>query len=353
MNKIIYIIGGIVLILAVIFGIGYYKITTSPTKVAILHIEQGQVQVDKGKGWTNAIDEMNLAEDYKIKTLGDGMASVILYESIIISLEPNTEVNIADLSKEHIKLDQQEGTTWNKFTALAGVKGLSIETPTTVATVRGTSFEVTIDSVTVGEGTVEVEYDGEKIKVEKDEKVEIKEETKEGKKQLKAVKKALAQEEKQKIANKMQRTVRVMKKIREMEVKKNEFLARQLQKQYDISEEEVKEYLEKADRGEFDLEEVEKKAPVKIEAVRKIKEMTQEIIKQNREIEQIQPELVRQERIIKTQQELLQKETETQQQTKRVEEVQAHEDKTDMTKTGQETVEPSEKTRETNTATLT
>jgi hypothetical protein len=287
MNKIFYGIGILMILIAIVAGYAYMKLAASPTRVAVLNIEEGNAQVDSGKGWVNAVDEMDLSADDKVKTNQDSMASIVLYESIIISLEPSTEIAILDLAKQNIKLKQDSGETWNKFTALAGVGGLSIQTPTTVATVRGTAFGLGMKAVLVGEGKVDYTFEGETMTVEQDEKAELETATEDGTAKRKMVKKAITQQDRDKIAQKMQRTVKMLKKIREMEVKKNSFLAKQLQKRYNIDEAKIKEYLDRADIGEFDLNELEKKSPVKIEAVKKIKGITQEIIEQNKQTERI------------------------------------------------------------------
>lgn len=287
MKKILCGAGILVILIAIIAGFAYMKLATSPTRVAVLNIEEGNVQVDTGKGWAAAADEMDLSVDDKVKTDQNSQASIVLYESIIISLEPSTEIGILDLAKQNIKLKQDSGETWNKFTALAGVGGLSIQTPTTVATVRGTAFGLGMKALLVGEGKVDYAFEGETMTVEQDEKAELETVNTDGAAKKKMVKKALTQTDRDKIANKMQRTVKILKKLREMEVKKNSFLANQLQKRYNIDETKIKEYLDRADTGEFDLNELEKKSLVKLEAVKKIKGITQEIIEQNKQTERI------------------------------------------------------------------
>lgn len=287
MNKILYGVGILFLLIAILAGFSYIRMTASPTRVAVLNIEEGNVQVDTGKGWIAATDEMDLSVDDKVKTGQNSQASIVLYESIIISLEPSTEIGILDLAKQNIALKQDSGETWNKFTALAGVGGLSIQTPTTVATVRGTAFGVGMTSLMVGEGKVDYTFDGETMTVEQDEKAELETVAQDGTSKKKMVKKALTQTDQDKIAGKMQRTVKILKKLREMEVKKNSFIANQLQKRYNIDEAKIKEYLDRADAGEFNLDELEKKSPVKLAAVTKIKGITQEIIDQNKQAERI------------------------------------------------------------------
>jgi len=215
-----YAIIGIVAVVVILAGYFYFQITGSTTVVAFLNVGEGSVQVNQGKGWVAATDEMKLGLNDRVKTLEDGYASVVLFESTIISLEPATEVLIQNLEKAEQRIRQEAGSTWNKFTGLAGVEGLSVETPTTVATVRGTSFGVTMHSVMVGEGEVEVEMEGEKMMVGAEEKVVMEEKMVDGKMVRRAVKKAFTEGDRERTLPKMQRSVRVMQKMRKMEIKK-------------------------------------------------------------------------------------------------------------------------------------
>ena len=82
-----------------IFVFAFFFLTGSSTTPAYLDIDYGSVEVDQGSGWVKAEDQMELSLDDKIKT-NDAKASVILFESVIISLDPDSEVSIADLSNE-------------------------------------------------------------------------------------------------------------------------------------------------------------------------------------------------------------------------------------------------------------
>jgi len=268
-----YIILAIAAVIIILSAVGYFKMTGSPTVEAFLNVYQGDVQVNQGKGWASATDGMDLDMQDRVKTLANSEAAVVLYESIIISMDPETEIFIKDLAKSHIKAEQPTGSTWNKFTGLAGVEGLSIETPTTVATVRGTDFGVDMEQILVGEGEVEVEYKGEKYVIKAGKKAVIRD--------GELVIEDLTPEDWAKINGERENTIKNLKTLRLREVEKHPIIAKRLKQQYDITDADIKEYLEKADRGEFDLDEVESMSPVKMESVKKIREFTEEIIKLN------------------------------------------------------------------------
>jgi hypothetical protein len=306
MGKVKYIIGGavlaVLLLLLIFVWSAYQMLTGSTTTPAYLNVESGKVEVDIGKGWVPAQEEMELGLDDKVRTGSDGYASLVLHESAIVSLEPNTEVVINDLDTGELQVKQGKGTTWNKFTGLAGVESLSVETPNTVATVRGTSFEVnaddsgTDDSVLVGEGQVEVSTDGEVVVLGENEKAVLENALENavgsgGAKQLRPVKKQLTAEEKRRMLLKIEKNVQRMKKMREHEIKKKEIVVKQLQKQFDVTDDEMKKFFAEADQGKQDLVKVEKdfkaKVPVKIESLSKVRAITEKIAEENKKIERL------------------------------------------------------------------
>jgi len=267
--KLLYKLSLMLVITLLIAGFCFYEATGSKTVVALLNINSGKVLVDTGSGWKTAADEMKLGLNDKVKT-ENGKATIILYESIIISLDPDTEVTIADLDKDSLRIKQDSGSTWNKVTGLVGAEDYTVETPTTAAIVRGTFFNVGMDSVSVGEGSVEVKSgqdsmllkggessvlkDGELVKV----KIDDFDDT----------------------LDAMEHAIKEMKEQRQRELDKHPVITSSFLKLYDVSEDDIPVYMDKADNGEYNLEEVEKKSPVKMESVTKIKDMTEEIISQ-------------------------------------------------------------------------
>ncbi|MBD3304278.1 hypothetical protein GF343_03965 [Candidatus Woesearchaeota archaeon] len=51
MVKTAHIILGVIIVIAAVLAFGYFKITGSPTTVAFLNVEGGDVEVDTGSGW--------------------------------------------------------------------------------------------------------------------------------------------------------------------------------------------------------------------------------------------------------------------------------------------------------------
>jgi hypothetical protein len=155
---------GAVAVLVIIIGIGYFLLAPPPVTAALLYVESGDVQVNTGKGWISATDEMELDTGDSVKT-GAGEATLILQEGEVVHLQPNTEIKLDKISGKSIKLTQSAGETWNKITKISGILEFSIETPNTVATVRGTEFMLNDAQLDVADGEVEFEKKSDKKKM--------------------------------------------------------------------------------------------------------------------------------------------------------------------------------------------
>ncbi|MBW3013923.1 FecR domain-containing protein [Candidatus Woesearchaeota archaeon] len=270
----------ILVIVVIIAIIAYFAITGSATRTAFLTIESGEVMVDTGKGWVPAVDDMDLGLEDKIKTGPGAEATVILYESVIVSLDADTEVMIADLSKDNLKVKQDSGSTWNKFTGISGIGDYSVETPNTVATVRGTGFGVNMQSVLVGEGEVDVKKGDVVKRIVQGRKAVLRE--------GQLVDEELSDTDRSRIMVQMQRSLKHIKMLREREIEKKRFMLNIAQKTRGFTEEDMRDGIVKADRGELDLDELEDRAPVKMEAIRKVRAMTEEVIKINRMMQKVE-----------------------------------------------------------------
>lgn len=142
------------IIALVIIGGVYFLLSPPSATAALLYIEEGTVQVDTGNGWQQATDEMELSKGAKVKTT-QGQATIVFYEGEIMHLEPESEVEITQLTSKKTKVTQTAGETWNKITKISGMAEFTVETPNTVATVRGTEFILTPEELAVIEGAVE------------------------------------------------------------------------------------------------------------------------------------------------------------------------------------------------------
>src|SRR3989344_4031454 len=152
MNKRVWLVlSGVLVVVLVAIGIVYFSVTGSGTVPAQLHYEIGEVYINQQK----VVGDMALEESDVIESRESAKATVILHESIIIRLKPDTKISISDLSKENPQVYQESGETWNKFTRLSGVEEYSIGSGNTVASVRGTLFKFGKDKIITGEGKVD------------------------------------------------------------------------------------------------------------------------------------------------------------------------------------------------------
>ncbi len=255
----------VILVAAIIL---FLILKSSAVVIAVLNVEKGRVEVNSGSGWETAVDGMNLNARDSIKTFDDGYAVVVLYESVIVQIEPNTEISLEELAKESVSIKQTSGYTWNKFLGLAGLKTYSVMTPTTVAAVRGTAFGVGVSEkkteVLVGEGKVTLRDEFGKV-------VEVKE----------AVISDLAPEQKILLKKYLRKDLVLMKEIRLNQIKRNKRIMMILNS-YNIYEEQLPEYLEKADRGEINLNELIEKLPIKPESLERLTRINDKIIEQRK-----------------------------------------------------------------------
>jgi len=154
----------IVVGVAVIILIGIFLLYSASAQTqAILHIEEGTIQVNSGSGWETAVDNMQLSQKDMIKTLENSYGVILLDNSIVIQLEPETEISLEDLDPDNIQISESLGTVWIKFVSVTGIKSLSVETPNTLAIVRGTELGVSLEEVRVIKGDVEVQKGEESI----------------------------------------------------------------------------------------------------------------------------------------------------------------------------------------------
>jgi len=278
MNKIllvILIISGV--IAAGIAGFaGWFYIADMSVKIATLSIEKGQVQVNPGSGWMMAEDGMNLKINDKIKTLADSTASIILYESDIFRLDPNTEVSLKEISSSKTTVRQESGSTWTKVASLSGARSYEVETPTTVATVRGTEFGIDADAekadIFVSEGIVNAQSEQESVDVKSDEKI---------RKKIgqKIEKMRLDEKDIAKInANKL-RDIERFKELRMEIISKHRNLLAAAKKSYKFEDKDIEDYLNKIDNEEVSEDEVISKLPIRTPSVEKAIKITREIKK--------------------------------------------------------------------------
>ena len=269
---------GVIAVIAVIIVLYMAGIVGASPVPAYLSIESGNVQVNTGSGWTTATEGMKLSQDDMVKTGPGSKAVVIFYESAFAELNANTQITIAELEKDAVKINQDSGSTWNKVTKLAGLEDYEVETPTTVATVRGTEFGVN-DVVAVADGNVDAKAGEETVSLTIGEASEVVDGT--------ITKRKMTQEEIKKALANMQAALISMKKIRDQSIMKIPLARMKIKK---LSAEDKAEYERIKDEVDNNIREIEdliSKAPVKTKRVMHVVEQTKKIRDQKEKIEKL------------------------------------------------------------------
>lgn len=263
-KKVIIISSLVVAIFLVLFFI-YISFVSSKTISARLLVEKEKVFVNGEEIFGSAI----LEEQDEVVTSATGSATIILYESVVVILSPDTTIKVDELSKMHPKLSQERGETWSQFTKLLGVEKYTIKTSTSVASVRGTGFLLSEALLLVGEGEVDYDFMDKSYVVNEGRAV--------GKFGEVAEERNLTLEEKEKVFAKKQEAIESLKQLRLIEIEKNKKIIEILKEKYEITDEDISDYLRQADEGEIDLNEFKEKIPVQLESVEKVISITEKI----------------------------------------------------------------------------
>ncbi len=263
-KKLVIISSSIVTVLVLLF-VGYFYLTGSSLVPAQVHVESGEVLVNDKivKG------NVKLSERDVIETKGNSLATVFLYESIVINLEPDTLISIEELAKAHPEISQQKGGTWNTFTKLFGIESHTIKTGNSVASVRATAFGFKENYILGGYGSVSYQIDGREFLVLSKKVVE--------KTDGEIIERDATQEEVQKIIQEMDRTLKELEYLREKEIEKKPFLKSMVKWKTGFSDEELQSYLRDIDDGKLNVDDLVKQIPFEIKSIDKIVEITKNI----------------------------------------------------------------------------
>lgn len=261
-------------ILAIVLVFGYY-LTTSSTMPAQLHIESGNIFVNNQL----IAENIKLSEGDIIETKENSFATVLLYESIIINLEPLTSISIDELTKKHPKVSQQFGSTWNTFTKLSGVEAYTNTAGNSVASVRATSFGLKNEYIIGGEGEVNFKIGEETFVVKMNKIIE--------KVDGIILERDATPEEKREMIQKMERAIKELRYLREKEIEKSPIIMKIVKKRTGLSDEELRTYLRNIDESNENIDDLIIQSPIKIELIYKIAETTKSIQKIKRSIREV------------------------------------------------------------------
>ena len=255
-----YVPGTIVIIMFAL--IGSLFIPNSQTPARLDHIK-GTVEVNTGEGYAPAADDLELDESDSLRTGADGTATLILYETILVRLEENTEITITELAGDEQRITQQQGSVWSKIARLGGT--YSVETTNTVATVRGTTLRTRnaeLYELLVAEGIVNAQTGDERFMVGAREKLVGTDGT--------YNKQNLTAEDIAQIRAQLEFELWALRELRLREVLKNDMAMTIARNKYDATDKDVEEYLLAIDEGRASEQDIRSGAPVITEDVKRI-----------------------------------------------------------------------------------
>ncbi len=267
-----------------------YLLSPSKTVAATLYIRQGIAEIKSDGEWVTAQNGMELKLGDSIRTLNNSLASIIFYDSSVVRLESNTEVNIQELISNKntttISLKQQTGEIWSKVLKLAGMEtDLNIETPTTVATVRGTAFGVVIEGnsteVVVAEGKVGVKPYQIKVGIKKflaEQEIGANEQATILKDKLSKINKSTIKEKyKSWIRKHKLRDKEFIKELKIKEVYKYRKIIALAKKRFGVTDEQIKDYIIKYRSREEEKRELAKYPIIPDKLIKRLDELNKEL----------------------------------------------------------------------------
>lgn len=171
----------IIVVLALVPSIG--PISSTPVSAdsspqCILNILYGYVDIrDAGSvDWEQGVEGMQLFAGTYVRTANKSWAKLTFFEGSILTLEPNTTIEIRNMDVTEkqdtiILLKQWIGRTWSRVVKMLGLSSrYEIQTPSANAVVRGTLFLTEVDdtettTVQTREGLVSVTGQGKEVYV--------------------------------------------------------------------------------------------------------------------------------------------------------------------------------------------
>jgi len=276
MKKVIWIILGIIIVILIIGGVVVYNLFfKTSTDTASLKSFTGTVQINRSDKLFLAENDLKLKENDIVVTKQASTADIILYDSVYVQVEENTEISIEKLKTNNVKLKQTTGSTWTKFLNVVGIGKFEFETPSAVATIRGTEFGVDINDeeiISLLEGDLEILFDGQTHKLNPFFKFKIKN----GKYEISE----FTLEDKMRAVVKMRKSLVTLKNIRAKELNSRKSIIDQVIQKYNLTKG-LNDYLEDIDSGRINDRNLVQYSPIITPVIDKLLKINDEIKKIN------------------------------------------------------------------------
>ncbi|GEM_PF-5749088 len=273
------IIFSVVIILAILL---YFLVFHISTPIGTLNILSGTAQVDTGLGYATATDGMSLKQGYSIKTLDSSNARIVLLDSVILTLDPNSEIKLDTLGKNTV-VSLTSGDAWSKF-MLGDVQQYTVSVLGTTAVAYGTSFNTKIAGndviLTVSDGTVGFSNSVDNVQAPK------------GSKYImsggRITESSLTPEEKSAVVASMNNDLGAIKDLRFEMMQRNKAAYNQLKNMFNKTDDNVQKILDLIDNGELNDTEMISKSPIKLPMLQKLGSIDTEVKKQQASISKLQ-----------------------------------------------------------------
>lgn len=162
-----------IVVIVAIAAMGFFLMNGAPTSLgAELTLVDGDVELygDSGR-WTDALEGDAIEVGTKIRT-EEGKAVIAFDEGSVLRLDANTEVEVLEISRDTIVVENLNGRVYSRVDATAGLTW-TVRAMGTDVTALGTAYAVTCDkehkkvAVDVLESKVKLKIDKEDGNVEK------------------------------------------------------------------------------------------------------------------------------------------------------------------------------------------
>jgi len=148
-------ITGIILIIVVCILTINFMLSTSITKVYVTNI-QGEVMIETDTKTQTITEEKIISKSNSIKTQENSKATVVIHESLILNLEPGTNIVIKNIDKAQLEIDITQGEVWAINLGINDVQSIKYITENYEITTFDGQLKITPEKVEVFDGIIEL-----------------------------------------------------------------------------------------------------------------------------------------------------------------------------------------------------
>ena len=253
----------VVVLVLLVASIMFVFMNKSPVGFDVT-LKRGDVSVltQNDGEWVKLTEQEIFFKELKSIRTDDGEAILTIKNSVIVTIQPNSLINIQDvLNENEITIEQKSGSSWSKFVGVMGVTDYNVETAHTVASVRGTGFYTnTTDDYSVfmlGEGELDIKDWNEtlqpfqKVIIYNNQTIELQN---------------LTPEEIEMLKQMMKEDLEKIRIVRQTIIDNNGVLVSSLKSLTDASDEEIDKFLLDVDEGRINDREMAEQSPISLPA---------------------------------------------------------------------------------------